>query len=146
MFVSLDLETVGENCGIIQISAEILRLKLSRVQGKAAKDTLVGVSRGTAFYRNGEDAPSELFNKYVNPGKDTEWAPATVNEVSHGLLKSDPRTSSARQIDAVWPSFKAFIEKNIAEDKIINYGLSLDWDVGDDRPSYMRNDMFVPCN
>ena len=67
MFVSLDLETGGENCGIIQISAEIVRLELSRVQGKVAKDTLAGVSRGTAFYRDGEDAPSKLFNEYVNP-------------------------------------------------------------------------------
>ena len=40
MFVSLDLETVGENCGIIQISAEDFRLELSQVQGKATKDTM----------------------------------------------------------------------------------------------------------
>ena len=117
MFVSLDLETGGENCGIIQISAEIVRLELSRVQGKAAKDTLAGVSRGTAFYRDEDDAPSELFNEYVNPGEDAEWAPAAVNEVSHGLSKSDPRISSARPIDAVWSSFKSFIERNIAEDE-----------------------------
>jgi len=117
VFVSLDLETGGENCGIIQISAEIVRLELSRVQGKAAKDTLTGVSRGTAFYRDEDDAPSELFNEYVNPGEDAEWAPAAVNEVSHGLSKSDPRISSARPIDAVWSSFKSFIERNIAEDE-----------------------------
>ena len=29
---------------------------------------------------------------------------------------------------------------------IINYGLALDWDGGDERPSYMRKDAFVPCD
>ena len=28
----------------------------------------------------------------------------------------------------------------------MNYGISLDWDGGDDRPPYMQKDMFVPCN
>jgi hypothetical protein len=30
----------------------------------------------------------KLFNEYVNPGEDAEWAPAAVNEVSHGLSMS----------------------------------------------------------
>ena len=50
--VSLDLKTGRENCGIIQMSAEILRHELSQVQGKAAKDTLSDVSLGTAVYRD----------------------------------------------------------------------------------------------
>ena len=51
--------------------------------------------RGTAFYRDGEDDPSELFNEYAIPGEDAEWAPAAVNELSYGLSKSDPHISSA---------------------------------------------------
>ena len=29
---------------------------------------------------------------------------------------------------------------------LINYAIALDWDGGDDRPSYMRKDAFEPCN
>ena len=29
---------------------------------------------------------------------------------------------------------------------IINYGLALDWDKGDERPSYVRKDAFIPCD
>ena len=29
---------------------------------------------------------------------------------------------------------------------LINYAIGLDWDGGDDHPSYMRTDSFVPCN
>ena len=29
---------------------------------------------------------------------------------------------------------------------IINYGLALDWDGGDERPSYVRKDAFIPCD
>jgi hypothetical protein len=58
VFVSLDLETGGENCGIIQLSAEFIRPELSRDGTKVAKDTLSKVTRGGTF------------NEYVNPGED----------------------------------------------------------------------------
>ena len=29
---------------------------------------------------------------------------------------------------------------------LINYAVALDWDGGDDRPSYMRRDSFIPCD
>ena len=52
------------------------------------------------------------------------------------------------------PDWKKYLNKNEGRRdfqidlaiEIMNYGLSLDWDGGDDRPSYMRKDIFVPCN
>ena len=40
VFVSLDLETGGENCGIVQLSAEIARIELDQNEGKVGKDIL----------------------------------------------------------------------------------------------------------
>jgi hypothetical protein len=101
VFISLDLETGGENCGIIHILAEIVRLEINRIEDKAAKDMLSSVVQGSGVYHEGENSPSTIFNKYVNPGKDAEWVPAVVAKVLHGLSKSDPRILSAHSIDAV---------------------------------------------
>ena len=51
VFVSLDLESGGERCGIVQLSAEILRPELDRAAGKVTKDVLASVKRdGTLYY------------------------------------------------------------------------------------------------
>ena len=51
IFASIDLETGGERCGIVQLSAEILRQELDRAAGKVAKDVLASVKRdGTLYY------------------------------------------------------------------------------------------------
>jgi len=104
VFLSLDLETGGEECGIIQLSAEFIRPELCRDGGKVAKDTLSKVTRGV------------IFNEYVNPGEDAEWATAAI-EVT-GLSPTDDRITSARDLDQVWTAFSAWVDTQISEDEV----------------------------
>jgi hypothetical protein len=109
VFVSLDLETGGESCGIIQLSAEIVRVELKRGGKSAAKDTLSVLTRGWGALRGDAE-----FNEYVNPGDDAEWNMAGA---VHGLSESHPSIRSARDINVVWKAFAAFIEKNLSDDE-----------------------------
>ena len=70
VFNSLDLETGGENCGIIQLLAEVVCLEINRFKSKAAKASLTGVVRVRGVYRNREDTAGTIFSKYINSGKD----------------------------------------------------------------------------
>ena len=56
-FLSLDLETGGEECGIIQFSVELMRPKLHRGGKTAVKDSLKSLERG-------ED---NIFDEQNNP-------------------------------------------------------------------------------
>ena len=116
VFVSLDLETGGEGCGIVQISAEIVRPVLQREGEMTAKDQLAGpVERGTTQYNDESNPGGTLFNEYVNPGEDAEWS-EEATEVT-GLTKGDPRITMARSLNDVWTSFCLYIHNNIAEDE-----------------------------
>ena len=116
VFVSLDLETGGEGCGIVQISAEIVRPVLQREGKMTAKDQLAGpVERGTTQYNDESNPGGTLFNEYVNPGEDAEWS-EKATEVT-GLTKDDPRITTARSLNDVWTSFCLYIHNNIAEDE-----------------------------
>ena len=112
VFLSLDLETGGESCGIIQLSAEIVRVELKRGGKSAAKDTLAGLTRGTGTFHEVSNPGAGLFNEYVNPGDDAEWNTAGA---VHGLSDSHPSIRSARDIGAVWKAFCMFIENNLSE-------------------------------
>ena len=112
VFLSLDLETGGEGCGIIQISAEVVRPSLKREGKKVAKDSLAGpVERGEVQYRDEVNPGGTLFNEYVNPGSDAEWS-AEATAVT-GLSGDDPRITGARNLNEVWSSFCRFVEHNI---------------------------------
>ena len=116
VFLSLDLETGGEDCGIIQISDEIIRPELAREGGKVPKDTLANVTREGTLYNPETNPGGGLFNAYVHPGEDAEWSPAAT-EVT-GLSRTDQRITSAKNIDKVWSSFSQWVESNIAEDEV----------------------------
>ena len=116
VFLSLDLETGGEDCGIIQISGEIIRPELAREGGKVPKDTLANVTREGTLYNPETNPGGGLFNAYVHPGEDAEWSPAAI-EVT-GLSRTDQRITSAKNIDEVWSSFSQWVESNIAEDEV----------------------------
>jgi hypothetical protein len=57
VFMSFDIETAGEIVGIVQISAEIIHLKMN-AQGRKK----VGSTRADAIER-----VRDMFNSYVNP-------------------------------------------------------------------------------
>jgi hypothetical protein len=131
VFVSLDLETGGENCGIVQLSAEIARIELDQNEGNVRKDTLSNVVRDGTVFNEQTNSGGMAFNEYVNPGEDAEWAAAAT--ATHGLSAMDERITSARDIGEVWISFCSWIEKNIAADEegvIIAYngaGCDMKW-------------------
>ena len=118
VFISLDLETGGDRCGIIQLSAELLRIKLKREENLTSKDSLSSVVRGEGVYHEQDNPGGTLFNEYVNPGEDAEWDSDAVGEQSHKLKATDPRIVGARKIGEVWQSFQAFISSNITHDEV----------------------------
>ena len=96
VYVSFDIETAGESCGIVQVSAQIFRM----------------------VYRNGateSEIEEETFNKYVQPGKDAIWDEKACS--IHGLSKDDDRIVNADEIDVVWKKFCEFIGRHIGRDQ-----------------------------
>ena len=96
VYVSFDIETAGESCGIVQVSAQIFRM----------------------VYRNGateSEIEEETFNKYVQPGKDAIWDEKASS--IHGLSKDDDRIVNADEIDVVWKKFCEFIDRHIGRDQ-----------------------------
>ncbi|KAL3757005.1 hypothetical protein ACHAWU_003889 [Discostella pseudostelligera] len=90
-FVSFDIETGGENCGIIQISAEVCRMTLISDGNKLGNDRI-----------NGAEREPEVFNKYVNPKK-PEYLWDIHAKKAHGLLPTDPRILGADTIETwIW--------------------------------------------
>jgi hypothetical protein len=84
VYFSLDVETGGPECGILQISI---------VAASADGDIL------------------DTYNEYVKPPDSAIWDPK-AQEVS-GLHNNLPFIRSAKPIEEVWPSFKAFIENQL---------------------------------
>ena len=62
VFVSLDLETGVESCGIIQLSAEIVRIELKRGGATDAKDSLITVQRGEGTFDECLNPEVSVFN------------------------------------------------------------------------------------
>ena len=56
VFVSLDVEHGADSCGVLQLSAEIVRMKIVRKGKKTSEDRAESIERGT------------VFNEYINPG------------------------------------------------------------------------------
>jgi hypothetical protein len=114
VFFSLDLETGGENCGIIQLSVEIVRGEIRRGGKTAAKDTFATIQRGEAVFHQDSCPAGTLFNEYVKPRDDAEWNMAGA---VHGLSATHPSIVAARGISDVWRSFSLFVEKSLSADE-----------------------------
>ena len=84
--LSLDLEHGGEYCGILQLSVEMIRIRLKEGPGK---DQLDDWARHTT-----------TFNKYVNPGSNAIWDDALT--AVHNLRRTHPRILEAKGIKTVW--------------------------------------------
>ena len=104
VYLSFDLEHGGADCGIVQLSGELVRMDL--VGTRPRSDTAQNIQRLSA-----------TFNAYVNPGDGAIWdeEASRVN----GLTRSDPRIRQASDIDAVWADFKKWISDNTERDDII---------------------------
>ena len=89
VFLSLDLETGGEECCIIQLSGKIIRPEITRDGGYLANDTLSNVTREGTLYHPETNPGGEAFNAYVNPREDAVWS-SHATEVT-GLSHTDKR-------------------------------------------------------
>ena len=73
----VDIETGGEHCGIIQLSAVAHDVDTNQMLGK--------------------------FNKFVNPGRDAIWNDQCT--ATHGLTKHHPSIKDGDTIFEVWKQF-----------------------------------------
>ena len=96
VFLSSNIETGGEHCGILQLSAEIVRIDLEVKQNKneesAVDNTVKDIRREPL-----------TFNKYMNPGEGTVVADAST--AIHGLHSRHPKILEAEEIYGVWSRF-----------------------------------------
>ena len=92
LFCSFDIETGGEFCGILQMSAQIFRVK------------------------NCNNKPNisiveETFNHYVKPHDGAIWDPNATK--IHGLTASSPKIMEADEINLVWHNFVEYICRHV---------------------------------
>ena len=113
VFISFDIETAGEQVGIIQISVEVFRINLVRnknTQGKYKGQVKSARNTATNIRRN-----PELFNEYVNPESDIEWCPQAMSK--NHLSLQHPSIVGADGIITVWQKFIRWAERKIGHDK-----------------------------
>jgi len=103
VYISLDMETGGEYCGIIQLSAEMARMEIREGRG-------VGNDKADATTR----IPTK-FNEYINPGECAIWDD-NVTKI-HGLCKTHEKIVLASSISIVWQQFRSWIFRNMSVDE-----------------------------
>ena len=113
MFISLDLEHGGENCGITQLSAQLFRLSPNSVKKTTPTQELT---------YEPDIIIEEIFDKYVKPPMNATWDNRTT-EVT-GLHKDHPSIKDAQPIEVVWKQFVTFLEKYIEP---ANRGVLVAW-------------------
>ena len=96
-FFSVDLEHVGENCGILQLSVE-------------------------AFDPSERQRLGE-FCMYIKPRTGSTIPLASTN--THGSTMESPEIQQADDIERVWPEFRKFIENEL--DKGYKDGILVAW-------------------
>ena len=93
---SFDLEHGGEHCGILQISAQIIRIR----------------QENNVFVTEVED---EVFDKYVKPPSNAIWSEHAVS--THGLHRMHINIVNAEAIEVVWEQFVQFIDRHIGQNQ-----------------------------
>ena len=105
VFLSFDLEHGGEECGILQISGEFLKISLSG--DRPRYDTASAIQRNP-----------DCFDSYVNPGDEAIWDPEAIGV--HKLTPTDSRITNADDIGTVWERFNIWIDRHTSpEDTIV---------------------------
>jgi hypothetical protein len=94
----LDIEIGGEYAGIVQLSAEIVRMKLVTGQG-VAQDQVKDVVRVATF------------DRYVKPKCDI-WDQRCID--IHQIHSEDECIVSAHNIDQVWLQFKTWLNGHVS--------------------------------
>ena len=108
VFVSFDIETGGEYCGILQLSAEIVRIKI--IQSTSKKGVTIGKdSAGTI------DRVSSTFNSYVKPPEGAIFADRAT--AIHGLHENHNKIRDADNIATVWARFCQWLSSNLLQDE-----------------------------
>ena len=103
VFLSLDIEIGGEHAGIIQLSSEIVRMKLCPGRG-VSQDRVEEVERVSTFY------------SYVKPECNI-WDQRCID--IHQIHPEDERIVSAHNIDKVWLQFKTWLNRHVAMSETI---------------------------
>ena len=101
VYVSFDIETGGEYCGILQISAEMVRVELSLVTTKKGPSP-------TLDYVSTICRETQTFNRFVKPGEGAIWN-ENVTSI-HGLHSNHPSIVGADDMDTVWEQFVSWYE------------------------------------
>ena len=103
VFLSLDIEIGGEHAGIIQLSSEIVRMKMCPGRG-VSQDRVQEVERVASF------------DSYVKPECDI-WDQRCID--IHQIHPEDERIVSAHNIDDVWLQFKTWLNRHVAMSETI---------------------------
>jgi hypothetical protein len=93
MYMLFDIKIVGKVAGIIQISAEIFRVKIA-----------AGANVGKDCIKEVQYSPA-IFNSYVRPWTDM-WEQQCIDV--HQLTPDDERITSADCIETVWQRFNSW--------------------------------------
>lgn len=113
VFVSLDVETAGEEVGVAQLSAEIFRLNCIPTKNKKGKNKEkinIGADTATHIRRD-----PEVFKKYIKPEGNAEWCPRSVQV--HHLTASHPSIVDTDNIHKVWGRFVDWTNRKVGVDE-----------------------------
>ena len=86
----------GNNCGILQLSAEISQFNIHLTVTSARKDAITYIR-----------IDATTFNDYVKPGRNTIWSDAA--SAVHGLYSWYSIVVSAARMPIVWADFCTWI-------------------------------------
>ncbi len=98
-YLLIDIEIGGEIAGIIQLSAEIVHMKLVSMGRKLISDKAEDCHCGCRF------------NRYVQPGCAPEYWDQRSIDV-HGIFPTNPRTTGADEMRIVWPQFLLWLAEH----------------------------------
>ncbi len=114
IYLSLDIKTGGENCGILQLFAQIF--------------CIIGLSKKKTIVTDNSD---DIFNKYVKPPDNSIWDSIATD--IHGLQPSSPVIQNAKSINEVWGDFINFINDQVKPKEVcIMHPCCIQW--GDVQP------------
>ncbi len=103
VFLSLDIEIGGKHAGIIQLSSEIVRMKLCPGRG-VSQDRVEEVERFSTF------------DSYIKPECNI-WDQRCIN--IHQIHPEDERIVSAHNLENVWSQFKTWLNRHVAMSETI---------------------------
>ena len=110
VYVFFDIETGGEYCGILQLSAEMVRVELKPVERKKG-------ASATFDYTSLVSREALTFNRFVKSGERAIWNDNVTS--IHGLHQNHPSIIGADDMDTVWEQFVHWYEENTMSARIL---------------------------